>query len=127
MYAPVSDAIRSEIEALQDEQERIEAQYQDAEEYPLDVEARMGAIEERIEELNDQPRKYREEEIALAGAIVSIGGNGQTSIYRGLVRPEDKKKMRDVESQITGEGEPNGSEEQEAPEPMQICRKCGSR
>jgi ParB family transcriptional regulator, chromosome partitioning protein len=113
--------------ALQDEQERIEAQYQDAEEYPLDVEARMGAIEERIEELNDQPRKYREEEIALAGAIVSLGGNGQTSIYRGLVRPEDKKKMRDVESQITGEGEPNGSEEQEAPEPMQICRKCGSR
>ena len=116
VYAPVSDAIRSEIEALQNEQEQIEAKYQDAEEYPLDVEARMGAIEERIEELNDQPRKYREEEIALAGAVVSLGGNGQPSIYRGLIRPEDKKKTRDAESQITGEGEPNGSEEQEAQE-----------
>ena len=69
----MSDEIRSEIEALQDEQEQIENAHQDDEEYPPDVDERMAEIETRIEELNDQPGKYREEEIGLAGAIVSLG------------------------------------------------------
>jgi hypothetical protein len=32
----------------------------------------MSEIETRIEELNDQPRKYREEEKTFVGAIVSL-------------------------------------------------------
>ena len=62
--APISEEIRLEIAALQDEQERIEETYPEAEEYPPDVDQRMAAIEARIDELNDQsdqPRKYREE------------------------------------------------------------------
>jgi hypothetical protein len=53
--APISDEIRLEIEALQDEQQRIEEKYPEAEEYPPDVHQRMAAIEARIDELNDQP------------------------------------------------------------------------
>ena len=58
----------------------------------------MAEIESRIDELNDQPRKYREEEIPLAGAIVALENHGQAVIYRGLVRPEDKKKVTGDES-----------------------------
>jgi ParB family transcriptional regulator, chromosome partitioning protein len=94
VYVPMSDETRLEIEAMQTEQERIEGAYPDAEEYPPDVDQRMAEIERRIEELNDQPRKYRAEEIPLAGAIVSLENHGQVVIYRGLVRPEDKKKMK---------------------------------
>ena len=90
----MSDETRLEIEALQTEQEQIEDAYPDAEEYPPDVDQRMAEIESRIEELNDQPRKYRAEEIPLAGAIVSLENHGQAVIYRGLVRPEDKKKVK---------------------------------
>jgi hypothetical protein len=52
----------------------------------------MSEIEMRIDELNDQARQYREEEKRLAGAIVSLENHGQTVIYRGLVRSEDRKK-----------------------------------
>lgn len=59
VYVPISDETRLEIEAMQTEQERIEGAYPDAEEYPPDVDQRMAEIERRIDELNDQPRKYR--------------------------------------------------------------------
>jgi ParB family transcriptional regulator, chromosome partitioning protein len=96
VYVPMSEETRLEIEALQTEQERIEGAYPDAEEYPPDVDQRMAEIESRIEELNDQPRKYRAQEIPLAGAIVSLENHGQAVIYRGLVRTEDKKRVKQV-------------------------------
>ena len=108
--APISDDIRLEIEALQDEQESIEEEYPEAEEYPPDVDQRMAAIEARIDELNeqsDQPRKYREEEIPLAGAIVALENHGEAVIYRGLVRPEDKKKLvQAAKCETNGQHEP---------------------
>ena len=94
VYIPMSDETRLEIEALQAEQEEIESAHAENEEYPPDVDQRMAEIESRIEELNDQPRKYREEEIALAGAIVALENHGQAVVYRGLVRAEDKKKVQ---------------------------------
>jgi ParB family chromosome partitioning protein len=93
VHMPVSPEIRSEIEALQAEQEQISQAHQDAEEYPPDVDERMAEIEERIEELNEQTRQYREEEKKLAGAVVSI-----ESIHRGLVRSEDKRKVQAAKS-----------------------------
>ena len=54
----------------------------------------MAEIESQIEELNERPRKYREEEIALAGAIVTVENQGQAVIYRGLIRSEDKAKWK---------------------------------
>ena len=94
VFVPMSDESRLEIEALQTEQEQIEDAYPDAEEYPPDIDQRMAEIESRIDQLNDQPRKYREEEIPLAGAIVSLENHGQAVVYRGLVRAEDKKKVQ---------------------------------
>ena len=119
VYVPVTEEIRSEIEALQAEQEQIEQAHQDAEEYPPDVDARMSEIETRIEELNDQPRKYREEETALAGAIVSLENHGQAVIYRGLVRAEDKKKVQAVKSDSNGQHEP-GDDEGEEPDDVKL-------
>jgi ParB family chromosome partitioning protein len=105
VYVPMSDEIRLEIEALQTEQEQIEGAHSDAEEYPPDVDQRMAEIESRIEELNDQPRKYREEEMVLAGAIVSLENHGQAVIYRGLVRAEDKQKVQAAKSASNGQHE----------------------
>jgi ParB family transcriptional regulator, chromosome partitioning protein len=108
--APISDDIRLEIEALQDEQESIQQEYPEAEEYPPDVDQRMAAIEAPIDELNDQsdqPRKYREEEILLAGAIVALENHGEAVIYRGLVRPEERKKLvQAAKCETNGQHEP---------------------
>jgi ParB family transcriptional regulator, chromosome partitioning protein len=108
---PVNEEVRLEIEALQDEQERIEDEHPEAEEYPPDVDQRLAQIEARIEELNerieDQPREYREEDIPLAGAIVALENHGAAVIYRGLVRPEDKKKLAQaLRSGSNGQHEP---------------------
>jgi ParB family chromosome partitioning protein len=65
----------------------------------------MSEIEMRIDELNDQARQYREEEKRLAGAIVSLENHGQTVIYRGLVRSEDRKKVQAVKSDSNGQHE----------------------
>ena len=43
----------------------------------------MSEIETQIDELNERSRKYREEEIALAGAIVTVGNQGQAAAHRG--------------------------------------------
>jgi ParB family chromosome partitioning protein len=79
----------------------------------------MSEIETRIEELNDQPGKYREEETAFAGAIVSLENHGQAVIYRGLVRAEDKKKVQTVKSDSTGQHEP-GDDEGEEPDDAKL-------
>jgi hypothetical protein len=97
--------IRSEIEALEAEQEQINQAHQDAEEYPEDVDARM-----RIDELNDQAKQYREEEKRLA-AVVSI-----ESIHRGLVRSEDKRKVEAAKSGGNTENENGGDQGKESAE-----------
>jgi ParB family transcriptional regulator, chromosome partitioning protein len=105
VYIPMSDEIRLEIEALQTEQEEIESAHAEAEEYPPDVDQRMAEIESRIEELNYQPRKYRDEEIVIAGAIVALENHGQAVVYRGLVRAEDKKKVQAAKTVSNGQFE----------------------
>ena len=67
----------------------------------------MAEIEERIEDLNEQTRQYREEEKKLAGAVVSI-----ESIHRGLVRSEDKRKVQAAKLGTNAESEPGGGEDE---------------
>jgi ParB family chromosome partitioning protein len=114
VHVPVTPEIRSEIEALEAEQEQINQAHQEAEEYPPDVDARMSEIEMRIDELNDQARQYREEEIRLAGAIVFFENLGQAVIYRGLVRSEDRKKVQAVKFDSDGQHEPDDDEGEES-------------
>ena len=114
VHVPVTPEIRSEIVALEAEQEQINQAHQEAEEYPPDVDARMSEIEMRIDELNDQARQYREEEIRLAGAIVFLENHGQAVIYRGLVRSEDRKKVQAVKSDSNGQHEPEDDKGEES-------------
>src|SRR5271166_264532 len=107
---PETPKLRAEIEALQAEQEKIEEAHQDADEYPEDVDARLSEIEARIDELNAQSRQYSYEQKGLAGAVVSI-----ENIQRGLVRPEDKRKVQAAKSESNDEdktGDDNGEEDE---------------
>ena len=56
------------------------------------------AIETRTCEINaaiDARATYRAEDYAIAGAIATIGRNGELEVIRGLVRPEDMPKPAD--------------------------------
>jgi ParB family chromosome partitioning protein len=79
------------IETLQAEQTKLEAEYQDADELPDEVDTRLGEIEEALAAFNQRPHIYDPAEVARAGAFVSIDGEGKLLVERGFVRPEDEQ------------------------------------
>jgi ParB family transcriptional regulator, chromosome partitioning protein len=79
--------------ALQEELDRLTAEYEDADELPDEVDARLGEIEAAIDTLDNRPVRYDPEEIAIAGVFVSIDADGSLSVDRGYVRPEDERPV----------------------------------
>ena len=78
-------------DALQEELDRLTAEYEDADELPDEVDARLGEIEAVIDALDNRPVRYDPDEIAIAGVFISIDANGSLSVDRGYVRPDDER------------------------------------
>ncbi|MDE5446117.1 ParB N-terminal domain-containing protein [Bradyrhizobium sp. CSA207] len=85
------------IDALNAEQAKLEADYQDADELPDEVDQRLGEIETALMALEDRPMIYDPAEIARAGVFISIDSEGRLSVDRGYVRPEDDLSADDPE------------------------------
>ncbi|MDF0492719.1 ParB/RepB/Spo0J family partition protein [Bradyrhizobium yuanmingense] len=83
------------IDALNAEQAKLEADYQDADELPDEVDQRLGAIESALAAFEDRPMLYEPTEIARAGVFISIDSEGRLSVDRGYVRPEDEVPATD--------------------------------
>ncbi|SFO01619.1 chromosome partitioning protein, ParB family [Mesorhizobium sp. NFR06] len=77
------DALRAEFDRLSDD-------YQDADELPDEVDERLSELETGLEAFETRPVVFDAAEIALAGAFISIGPDGQLRVERGYVRPEDE-------------------------------------
>lgn len=77
------------IDALNAEMAKLEAEYQDADELPDEVDQRLGEIETALASFEDRPVHYELADIAIAGVFVSIDANGSLTVDRGFVRPED--------------------------------------
>lgn len=102
---------RATLDALNAEYTRIEAEYQDADELPDDVDQRLGEIEKARSAFEARSLVYDPAEIARAGVFVSIDAEGLLSIDRGYVRPEDEAPVVDPESQASGDGEASAGPE----------------
>jgi ParB family chromosome partitioning protein len=74
---------RATREALRDEFDRLEREYEDAGELPDAVDARLGEIETALESFETRPRLYDPAEIARAGAFISIDYGGRLTVDRG--------------------------------------------
>jgi ParB family chromosome partitioning protein len=81
---------KARIEALKAEYAKLEAEYENADELPDEVDARLGEIETALATFADRPVTYDPAEVARAGAFVSIDSDGSISVDRGYVRPEDE-------------------------------------
>ncbi len=88
--ADITDEERATREALRTEYDQLEAQYQDADELPDEVDQRLGEIETALEAFETRPRIFDPADIARAGVFVSIDHDGQLLVDRGYVRPEDE-------------------------------------
>lgn len=87
---PMSDEEAATYDALKAEFDQLEADHADADELPEEVDARLGEIETAMETMQDRPVSFEEDELAIAGAFVSIDSSGRPRVERGYVRPEDE-------------------------------------
>ncbi|MBB2201584.1 ParB/RepB/Spo0J family partition protein [Gluconacetobacter tumulisoli] len=87
--AALSEDEAARLAALHSEQEIIEAEYAHADEYPENVDVRLGEIEHAIEALEERPLAFDPEDIVRAGAFVSLDTDGTLLVERGFVRAED--------------------------------------
>ena len=99
---PLSGEEQTTLEALQEEQAELEDKHASAEELPDDVDARLAEIEAALEALRNRPLRYDPEELAMAGAFVSIDHAGGLRVERGYVRPEDEP-AEDSEPEVARE------------------------
>ena len=94
---PLSEEEAATREALRSEADELEATYSDADEIPEEVDARLSEIETALEAFEQRPVIYAPEDVARAGAFVSIDGSGKLRIERGYVRPEDEPPLAEPE------------------------------
>jgi ParB family chromosome partitioning protein len=78
------------IDALNAEFAKLEAEYEDANELPDEIDQRLGEIETALASFDERPVHYEPADIAIAGVFVSLDADGTLSIDRGYVRPEDE-------------------------------------
>jgi ParB family chromosome partitioning protein len=94
------------IDALNAEYAKLEAEYENADELPDEVDARLGEIETALAAFEDRPVNYDSAEIGRAGVFVSIGSDGSLSVDRGHVRPEDEAPATaDTDSETESDGD----------------------
>jgi ParB family chromosome partitioning protein len=96
----ISPEDQAAINALRAEFDRLEADYAEADEYPEEVDARLGEIEAALEALEARPMLYQPADMARAGVFISLDSEGDLAIARGYVRPED-----DVAGEDRADGE----------------------
>ncbi|PHQ70709.1 MAG: DNA-binding protein, partial [Paracoccus sp.] len=104
---PMTCEEAASYQALKAEYDALEAEHAEADELPDDIDTRLGEIEEAMEALEARPIQYEADDLALAGAFVSIDSSGRLRVERGYVRPEDEavEEMEDT-SEIAPEAAP---------------------
>lgn len=70
----------------------LEEEYEGQDEFPEEIDARLGELEVAMEKLEARSLIFDAEEIARAGAFVTLDRYGELSVYRGFVRPEDEPR-----------------------------------
>ncbi|ADM09250.1 putative DNA-binding protein [Parvularcula bermudensis HTCC2503] len=100
---PMSEDEIASFHALKAEYDKLEDEYADAEEFPEDIDTRLGEIETAMEALQERPVRFEPDEIAVAGVFVSIGHDGRLRVERGYVRPEDEPSVQsDGQDEVDG-------------------------
>ncbi|MCO8146449.1 ParB N-terminal domain-containing protein [Rhodovulum tesquicola] len=100
--APMTDEESAAHAALLAEYRALEGEYAGNDEYPEEIDARLGQLEAAMEALEQRPLIFDPAEVACAGAFVTLDRDGSLAVYRGYVRPEDEPRE---ESAVPGDGD----------------------
>jgi ParB family transcriptional regulator, chromosome partitioning protein len=93
-------------DALRAELDKLEESYCQTEDTPEEVDRRLAEIESALAAFEERPVVYDPDEIARAGAFVSIDGSGALRVERGYVRPGDEPPVAlSADGTVEGESE----------------------
>ena len=84
---------QTSLDTLQAECDALHGKYEDADELPDEVDARLGELEEALAAFENRADVFESAEIVHAGAFVSIDGEGALQVERGYVRREDEPAL----------------------------------
>ena len=90
--APMTDEESAAHAALLAEYRALEEEYSGQDEYPEEIDARLGQLEMAMEALEQRPLIYDPAEVGRAGVFVTLDRDGSLAVYRGYVRPEDEPR-----------------------------------
>lgn len=109
---PLTATEEATRDALKAEFDRIVAEHEGADELPDEVDERLGELETALEAFDARPLSFDAEEIARAGAFISIAGDGRLRVDCGFVRPEDEAPAEpdNASDGARGEGETVGDD-----------------
>ena len=94
--SPEDEARRDEMARRYDE--LVEAHGNDADDLPEAVAAELSRLDVELVELSAKTEAYRPEEVAVAGAVITLTMDGSLRVDRGFVRVEDEAQP------VTAEG-----------------------
>jgi len=106
------------FEALQAERAKLEAEYQDADELPDEVDVRLGEIEKALSAFDNRPHIFDSADVTRAGAFVSIDSDGSLLIDRAFVRPEDEAPVEGAD----GDADSSDTDGATAPDTSSVRR-----
>lgn len=108
--APMTDDEGAAHAKLLAEYRALEEEYVNQDEFPEEIDTRLGELEQAMEKLEIRPLIFEQTEIARAGAFVTLDCYGALAVYRGYVRPEDERRdestVQDgVDPALAGQGD----------------------
>lgn len=91
---PLTEEEQASREAFRQEMEELEQRYveESEEDLPEEIDRRLAEIEAALDAFENRPVRYNSDDVARAGAFVSIDGDGRLKVERGYVRPEDETR-----------------------------------
>lgn len=94
--SPLSADEAAEHAKLLVEYRALEEEYSGQDEYPEEIDSRLGALEAAMEAFEQRPLIFDAAEVGRAGVFVTLDRDGSLAVYRGYVRPEDEPREETV-------------------------------
>ena len=92
----LTETEQASYDALKVEYGRLHEEYDGAEEFPEEIDRRLGELEAEIEAIESRPWRFPPEDVARAGVFVNLDPSGLLRIERGFVKPEDEAATEDA-------------------------------
>jgi ParB family chromosome partitioning protein len=86
----------AEHSKLHAEYRALEEEYSGQDEYPEEIDTRLGELESAMEAFEQRPLIFDTAEVGRAGVFVTLDRDGGLAVYRGYVRPEDEPREEAV-------------------------------